>query len=293
MPAHSVCLALVDPHTNTTTVVYDLVTGLPAALLLAFLAWRARPSLQKLRRSQSQIMATYYGFLWVVAVLGALRCAVQMAEVHASHVTLFNSLWLLTRFGLVLLEVSVVVFLLQGYITSGREALLRTLAISGAYAAFETLLAVLYIYGFHVPLFLYAGSDDGGQDLDMRWSKWGFWLVHNLLFLSVYGGILVLPYTSWRDRLPAKPSFYRYVLVLFVLNAVAAIGALQLGFGYSSGYCVYGAASWCYYAIFPLLLYMTFLAEFFLDDSLSMDLMYYSEMKDAGYLDDMGGAEMY
>ena len=44
-------------------------------------------------------MATYYGFLWVVAVLGALRCAVQMAEVHASHVTLFNSLWLLTRFG--------------------------------------------------------------------------------------------------------------------------------------------------------------------------------------------------
>ena len=38
---------------------------------------------------------------------------------------------------------------------------------------------------------------------------------------------------------------------------------------------------------------MTFLAEFFLDDSLSMDMMYYSEMKDAGYLDDMEGAEMY
>lgn len=36
------------------------------------------------------------------------------------------------------------------------QALLRTLAISGAYAAFETLLAVLYIYSFHVPLFLYA-----------------------------------------------------------------------------------------------------------------------------------------
>ena len=36
------------------------------------------------------------------------------------------------------------------------QALLRTLAISGAYAAFETLLGVLYIFGFHVPLFLYA-----------------------------------------------------------------------------------------------------------------------------------------
>ena len=44
-------------------------------------------------------MATYYGFLWIVAVLGVLRCLVQMAEVHASHPTLYNSLWLLTRFG--------------------------------------------------------------------------------------------------------------------------------------------------------------------------------------------------
>ena len=39
------------------------------------------------------------------------------------------------------------------------------------------------------------------------------------------------------------------------------------------------------------LLYMTFLAEFFLDDELNMDLLYYSEMKDAGYFED--GAEMY
>ena len=39
------------------------------------------------------------------------------------------------------------------------------------------------------------------------------------------------------------------------------------------------------------LLYMTFLAEFFLDDELNMDLLYYSEMKDAGYFED--GSEMY
>lgn len=35
------------------------------------------------------------------------------------------------------------------------------------------------------------------------------------------------------------------------------------------------------------LLYITFLAEFFLDDEgLDMDMMYYSEMKDAGYFED-------
>ena len=29
-----------------------------------------------------------------------------------------------------------------------------------------------------------------------------------------------------QDRLPAKPSFYRYVMVLFILNCVAAAGEL-------------------------------------------------------------------
>lgn len=70
-----------------------------AQLAFCLQGWKARPSLRKLRRSQSQIMATYYAFLWIVAILGALRCAVQVAEVHAKHRTLCNSLWLLTRFG--------------------------------------------------------------------------------------------------------------------------------------------------------------------------------------------------
>ena len=36
--------------------------------------------------------------------------------------------------------------------------------------------------------------------------------------------------------------------------------------------------------VFSQLLYITFLAEFFSDDEgLDMDMMYYSEMKDAGY----------
>ena len=103
-----------------------------------------------------------------------------------------------------MLEVSVVVFLLQGYLTSGREvssepcasyapcsfqswqrigtrsnllswaehallvgslsekdavsglqALVRTLWMSGAYAAFENLVSMGYIFGARVPLFLF------------------------------------------------------------------------------------------------------------------------------------------
>ena len=49
---------------------------------------------------------------------------------------------------------------------------------------------------------------------------------HTLLFMVVYALILILPYTKWRDRLPAKPSFYRYIVVLFTVNLLAALGNL-------------------------------------------------------------------
>ena len=81
-----------------------------------------------------------------------------------------------------------------------------------------------------------------------------------------------------QDRLPAKPSFYRYVLVLCCLNCVAATGetacrslrgwmrgkpmsgealelcagALLLGSKVVLGYCFYGLAHWAYFALLPL-----------------------------------------
>ena len=95
-----------------------------------------------------------------------------------------------------------------------------------------------------------------------------------------------------------------------------------MGSEVGAGYCVYGLANFLYYSIYPpvrylqllpclhnaclsyccirallcqclgkvcavQLLYITFLAEFFSDDEgLDMDMMYYSEMKDAGYFDE-------
>ena len=75
------------------------VIGLPTLLWLAFLAWRAGPSLRKLQRSQSHIMTTYYAFLWVVGLLNVLRCAAYIGQVESSRPLLLNLLWLLTRFG--------------------------------------------------------------------------------------------------------------------------------------------------------------------------------------------------
>lgn len=187
---------------------------------------------------------------------------------------------------MVLLELSVVVFLLQGYITSGLEALIRTLAVSGGIALFESFIMMIYIFGIDVPLFMF--SEDGDLKGDMSWAKWSFWLLHHLAFLLVYLLILVVPYTQWRDLLPAKPSFYQYVAALFILSITAVLGSILIGSGVVAGYCVYGVASFLYYAAYPPLLYWTFLAEFFADDELDLELMYYSEMREAGYIEDNG-----
>lgn len=71
-------------------------------------------------------MSTYYVFLWAVEALNLLRILLQIAtSTEASHPALWNWLWIGTRFGLELLEVSVVVFLLQGYLRTGREVRLQ------------------------------------------------------------------------------------------------------------------------------------------------------------------------
>lgn len=63
--------------------------------------WRLQPSLRKLRRSRSLIMATYFAFLWCITILNLFRCVLQMARngTSSTHATLWNALWLLTRFG--------------------------------------------------------------------------------------------------------------------------------------------------------------------------------------------------
>ena len=231
------------------------------------------------------VAATYYAFLWLVCLLNVLRCSVQMWQVHPlSHVHLWNGLWLSTRFGMTFLEVSVVVFLAQGYHVSGHQALVRTVAVSGVLAGVDLMIKALLIYVGGVQLFVEQETE---QPASYYWDKWGYWAAHEFIFALVYGAILVLPYTDWRDKLPARPSFYRYAACLLVLNALNALAALLVAAGdMDGGYCLGGVCNFVYYAAYPPLLYHTFLADFFRDDdTLELESAYYSEMRDAGYFD--------
>lgn len=51
--------------------------------------------------------------------------------------------------------------------------------------------------------------------------------------------------------LPAKPSFFKYIGIMCCINAGATVGAFALGLKLASGYCLYGATEFVYYAIYP------------------------------------------
>ena len=119
---------------------------------------------------------------------------------------------------------------------------------------------------------------------DMRLSKWGFWLLRALASAAAYTAVAALPFTSWRDLLPAKPELYRYATALAGAYWLKALGALLLARGAAAGYCVFGAGAWLYDALFAPLVYATFLMDFFGAAELDTDLLLYSEMQEAEFV---------
>ena len=280
------------------------------------------------------MMWAYYCACWAVSLLALLRAVLLTAYVESNfaspsssssssasssastaHADLLNALWLATRGGLTLLEVSVVVFLAQGYSLGGAQALARTGAVAGAAALLEAAVEAALVFGrSHVPLFLWgggmgndgSGGGGGGGSGDLSGAKWGYWLARSLLVASLYALVLRVPRSPrWRDLLPATPAFFRYCRALGGVHGATAAGSLLLllakggGGGHGNGgaswvlswpgYCLVGLAGGFYYGLFPAALYSAFLAAFFADSALDLDLAYYSEMRDAGYFE--GGTE--
>jgi hypothetical protein len=130
---------------------YNIALIIPPLVFVLFMVSQARRSINKLTHARSSIIASYYAVLWVVALLNLLWYLLQVWQDSSGQATAWNVLSLVTRFGMLLLEVSVLVFLLQGSYVSGWDALMHTLILS---TTIDTITKVIYIFGFGVPLFV-------------------------------------------------------------------------------------------------------------------------------------------
>ncbi|KAL5723147.1 Cullin-associated NEDD8-dissociated protein 2 [Ranunculus cassubicifolius] len=257
---------------------YSLALIVPSVVFLVYLALQVKKSFTKLFHGRSYIMISYYGLVWVVSLLNLAWSAFQTWECTPGKEFSWNILSLFTSSGMLFLEISLLAFLLQGNYSSGLEALTRTFIISGIILSVDILLKAIYVFGFGVPLFI---------DLDGSTNKvkWGLWVFHNLLLTAVYGIILFMHHTKYRERLPARPAFYNYIFVMLCLNAIGLFACLFVASGATFGFWLYNFTTICYHALYLPLIYVTFLADFFQEDDLHLENVYYSEMKDAGFFD--------
>ncbi|XP_043706013.1 protein CANDIDATE G-PROTEIN COUPLED RECEPTOR 2-like [Telopea speciosissima] len=257
---------------------HNLSLIVPSVLFVVYLSLKARKSFTKLSHGRSYIMIAYYGLLWLVSVLNLAWCSLQTWECTPGKEFSWNFLSLFTTSGMLFLEISLVAFLLQGNYDSGLDALTRTFVVSGIIVGADVLLKAIYVFGFEIPLFI--DSEETTHRV-----KWGLWVVHKLLLTAVYCFILCMYHSKWREKLPARPAFYNYILVMFSLNVTALFACGLVGNGVGFGFWLYDLTTICYHAFYLPLLFITFLADFFQEEYLNLENAYYSEMKDAGFFD--------
>ncbi|XP_021742356.1 transmembrane protein adipocyte-associated 1 homolog [Chenopodium quinoa] len=254
---------------------HNILLILPSALFLLYLAFQVKKSYRKLWVGRSHIINSYYGIVWLVSLLNFTWCCLQTWECTPGKTLPWNLLSLFTTSGLLFLEVSLIAFLLQGNYASGTEALTRTFAISAILVGFDVFLKGIYVFAFGVPLFI--------ENNEAHRMKWGLWIVHKLVLTAVYGFILFMYHSSWRERLPARPAYHKYITIMFGVNALALFACVLSGSGF--GFWLYDTLDICYHAFYLPLIYVTFLADFFQEEDLNLEHVYYSEMKDAGFFD--------
>ncbi|EYU23553.1 hypothetical protein ABFS82_04G149600 [Erythranthe guttata] len=249
----------------------------PSILLVLYLGFQARRNLKKLSHRKSYVMIAYYAILWLSALLNLAWSILQGWQCAPGKVVGWNLLSLFTECGMLSLEISVVAFLLQENYASGLEALAPTFLASGSVVAVDILVQAIFIFGFGVPLFINAES--------RHWGKWSVLFIHTLVLTVVYCYILFFHYSKWRDKLPPRPSFYNYVVVMFIINVMALFASGLAGIGFGFGLWLYNFIIICRHSLYLPFLYVTFLADFFQEEDWLLDNAYYSEMKDAGFFD--------
>ncbi|XP_004495767.1 protein CANDIDATE G-PROTEIN COUPLED RECEPTOR 2 [Cicer arietinum] len=257
---------------------HNAVLIIASFLFVLYLALQAKKCFIKLSHGRSYIIISYYASLWLVSILNLAWCFSQVWECSPGKELAWNLLSLFTSSGMLFLEVSLLAFLLQGNNASGVEALTRTFGISGIIVGFDVLLKAIYLFAFGIPLFI-------DTDYSTPRVKWNLWVVHKLVLTVVYGLILFMYHSRWRERIPARPAFYKYVIVMFILNAIALFACGLTGNGAAFGFWFYHVTVVCYHAFYLPLLYITFLADFFQEEDFHMENVYYSEMKDAGFFE--------
>lgn len=241
--------------------IWDLCILIPNVLFLLVLAIRFNRARLRLRATSSPIYSTFYALIIVNVVVSVVRCVVAMTVNAATdNGDLADKiLWVIVRFFLLSTELSVIIFgLAFGHLdsrTSIQRVLFCTALISLVFSITQGVLEVITPdESFRVAHSNCGIFGHGGKI---------FFATNSILFFLLYVVIFLLPCTRLRERLPlpAKRSFYYYVLFLALLNLAQVVGSGMLFYRLDGGLCIIDIASLIYFGCFTPLVYKTFLSD--------------------------------
>lgn len=163
--------------------------------------------------------------------------------------------------------------------STGRTAVGGLAATAAVLSASTT---AVWSFGVRASLIAHAAGA-----ASLGWARWSYWLVCGLAACIAYAALLVAPLMPWRRLVPAwEPLLAVYAAAVLALELLTVVGAALAGAGISAGACLFGAAALVRGAVQAPLMYVTFVRPFLAHDALDMDVLLYSEMRDAGCFDE-------
>ncbi|XP_038068589.1 transmembrane protein adipocyte-associated 1-like [Patiria miniata] len=257
------CLYVLYADIGSSNVrIWDLALLIPNTLFLIFLIFKCKIAITKLRQTSSAIFFAFYAMVLTVAIISVARAVVSMM-VNASTISgdiADTVLWIIVKFFLISIELSVIIFGLCSSIVESKAIIKRivlgTSAIALAYSVTQGVLEIKFPDKHYIAPDKYDIYAHGGML---------FWCISSSLFSLAYFIILILPYTKIKDKiqLPVKKSFYLYVAFLALLNLVQAIASGLVFADKTPAVCVVDVTSFVYFSVFAPLIYLTFLHKFF------------------------------
>ncbi|KAK7601860.1 hypothetical protein V9T40_009301 [Parthenolecanium corni] len=259
---------------NTKIRLWDTIILIPNLMFLLFLIIGFDKARLKLRATNSPIFLTFYCLVFINVVLSITRCIISVLVNSSSSSLLVRSyadigLWIVVQLFSMITELSVIIFgLAFGHLDS-RSSISHVLLVTSLFSlAFSICQAALEIL-LHDQAFRVSaghfGSTDGYDLLLFGHGGAVFWFASSIIFSMLYSVIIVLPWTSLREKLalPAKRSFYIYASVLMLLNVCCVIGSGLLLLQIDEGLCIVDLTTGLYSSFFAPLVYYIFLSNFF------------------------------
>ena len=253
------------PYNDGAFKLWDSLVFLPNALFLLFLICRFSSAREKLRATNSPVFRAFYWLVFAASCVCVVRDLFNFIFNAATPIGKETDkiLWLLARFSLLAIEISVLVFGLGAGHLDSKQGIRRILIIStvvaSAFSMIQTILELGYpddrftVFINHERIELFG---HGGML---------FWLLSSMVFAMIYGLVLILPFLPCRHSftLPHKRAFYCYAGYMMTLNFIQSVGCGLALDGIVGGLCVVNFTTYLYFTTYAPLVYFAFLKSFF------------------------------